>query len=33
MDTNTLIEIIKNGTPIVQSSLSAIVGAVISTLF
>ncbi len=33
MDTNNLIEIIKNGTPIVQSSLSAIVGAVISTLF
>jgi len=33
MDTTTLIEIIKNATPIVQPSLSAIVGAVISTLF
>lgn len=32
MDSN-IIEIIKNSTPIVQSSMSAIVGAVISTLF
>lgn len=33
MNTNTLIEIIKNGTPVAQSSLSAITGAIISTLF
>lgn len=30
---NTLIEIIKNSTPIVQSSISTLVGAVIGTLF
>ena len=33
MDTNTLIEVIKSSTPVIQSSLSAVVGAVISTLF
>ena len=33
MDTNNLIEILQNNTSVVQSSLSAIVGAVISTLF
>lgn len=33
MDGNTLIEVIKSGIPMINSSLSAIVGAVVTTLF
>ena len=33
MDGNTLIEVIKSGITMINSSLSAIVGAVVTTLF
>lgn len=33
MDTNTLIEVVKSSAPVIQTSISGVVGAVISTLF